>query len=126
LSQVFPDADVAIGYIKEEIKINYGKKGDAVVQQNYAAVDASIAGLREVNYPKTASSKLNRHMGTVGKPPKFVKEVLGEILAARGNALPVSALLPTADGTFPTATAQYEKRNIAIELPIWEPDACIL
>ncbi|MCL2709624.1 MAG: pyruvate:ferredoxin (flavodoxin) oxidoreductase [Planctomycetaceae bacterium] len=123
LAKLFPTAEEAIGYIKGAIQKTYGKKGDAVVQQNYAAVDASLAALKEVNYPKTVSSKFHRQMGTVGNPPKFVKETLGEILAARGNDLPVSAL--PSDGTFPTATSRYEKRNIAIELPIWDPDTCI-
>ncbi|MDR0520234.1 MAG: pyruvate:ferredoxin (flavodoxin) oxidoreductase [Planctomycetaceae bacterium] len=123
LANIFATAEEAIGYIKGAIKKTYGKKGEAVVQKNYAAVDASIAALKEVNYPKTVSSKLRRHTGTVGQPPKFVKEVLGEILAARGGQLPVSAL--PADGTFPTATAQYEKRNIAIDIPVWDPNVCI-
>jgi len=125
LAKLFPTAEEAIGHIKNAIKKTYGKKGDAVVQKNFAAVDASIAALKEVNYPKTASSKFHRHTGTVGNPPKFVKETLGEILAARGNDLPVSAFLQCADGTFPTATSQYEKRNIAIDLPIWDPNVCI-
>ena len=125
LAKLFSTSEEAIGYIKSAIKKTYGKKGDAVVQKNYAAVDASIAALKEVNYPKSASSKLRRHTGTVGNPPRFVKETLGEILAARGNDLPVSALAPCADGTFPTATSQYEKRNIAIELPIWDANTCI-
>jgi pyruvate-ferredoxin/flavodoxin oxidoreductase len=123
LAKLFETSEEAIGYIKGAIKKTYGKKGDAVVEKNYAAVDASIAALKEVNYPQTVSSKLHRLMGTVGNPPKFVKETLGEILAARGNNLPVSAM--PADGTFPTATAQYEKRNIAIDIPIWDPNACI-
>ena len=123
LANLFPTSEEAIAYIKEEIKNTYGSKGEAIVQKNYAAVDASIAALKEVNYPKSASSKLRRKMGMVGNPPKFVKETLGEILAARGNDLPVSAM--PADGTFPTATSQYEKRSIAIDIPIWDPDCCI-
>ena len=123
LAKLFPTAEEAIGYIKGAIKKTYGKKGEAVVQKNYAAVDASIAALKEVNYPKTVSSKLRRLTGTVGTPPKFVKETLGEILAARGNDLPVSAM--PADGTFPTSTSQYEKRNIAIDIPVWDPNVCI-
>jgi len=123
LANLFSTSAEAIGYIKQEIKNTYAIKGDAVVQKNYAAVDASIAALKEVNYPKTASSKLHRHIGMVGNPPPFVKNTLGEILAARGNDLPVSAM--TVDGTFPTATSQYEKRSIAIDIPIWDPDCCI-
>ncbi|MDR1964509.1 MAG: pyruvate:ferredoxin (flavodoxin) oxidoreductase [Planctomycetaceae bacterium] len=123
LAKLFPTAEEAIGYIKKAIKKTYGKKGDAVVQKNYDAVDASVASLKEVKYPNQVTSKKHRHMGTVGNPPKFVKETLGEILAARGNDLPVSAL--PADGTFPTGTSQYEKRNIAIDIPIWDPSVCI-
>ncbi|MDR1480664.1 MAG: pyruvate:ferredoxin (flavodoxin) oxidoreductase [Planctomycetaceae bacterium] len=123
LAKLFQTSEEAIGYIKKAIKKTYGKKGDAVVEKNYKAVDASVAALREVNYPQTITSQLHRHMGTVGNPPKFVKETLGEILAARGNDLPVSAL--PADGTFPTGTSQYEKRNIAIDIPIWDPNVCI-
>jgi len=125
LANLFPTSEEAIALIKEEIQNTYGRKGEAVVQKNYAAVDASIAALKEVNYPKTATSKLRRHAGMVGNPPPFVKNTLGEILAARGNDLPVSAMLPSADGTFPTATSKYEKRSIAIDIPIWNPDACI-
>ena len=125
LAQIFKTPEEAIGHIKDSIKKAYGKKGEAIVNKNFAAVDSSLAALKEVNYPKTASSKVHRHSGTVGNPPKFVKETLGEILAGRGNDLPVSAFKTCADGTFPTATSQYEKRNIAIELPIWDPAACI-
>ncbi|MDR3181435.1 MAG: pyruvate:ferredoxin (flavodoxin) oxidoreductase, partial [Planctomycetaceae bacterium] len=123
LAQLFKTSEEAIDHIKHAIKKTYGKKGDAVVQKNYAAVDASVAALKEVKYPKTVSSKFHRHTGTVGNPPKFVKDILGEILAARGNDLPVSAL--PADGTFPTGTSQYEKRNIAIDFPIWDPSCCL-
>ncbi|MDR0392568.1 MAG: pyruvate:ferredoxin (flavodoxin) oxidoreductase, partial [Planctomycetaceae bacterium] len=123
LAKLFPTSEEAIGYIKKSIKKTYGKKGDAVVEKNYKAVDASVAALREVNYPQTITSKFHRHMGTVGNPPAFVKETLGEILAARGNDLPVSAL--PSDGTFPTGTSQYEKRNIAIDIPIWDSSVCI-
>ena len=123
LAKLFPTAGEAIGHIKDAIQKTYGKKGEAVVQKNYAAVDASLAALKEVNYPKTASSKLRRHSGAAGNPPKFVKDTLGAILAARGNDLPVSAM--PADGTFPTATSQYEKRSIALDIPIWDPNVCI-
>ncbi|MDR1140738.1 MAG: pyruvate:ferredoxin (flavodoxin) oxidoreductase [Planctomycetaceae bacterium] len=125
LAKLFPTSEEAIGHIKKAIKKTYGKKGDAVVQKNYDAVDSAVAALKEVHYPQTVSSQLHRHTGAVGNPPKFVKETLGEILAARGNDLPVSAMLPAADGAFPTGTSQYEKRNIAIEIPIWDPSVCL-
>lgn len=119
----FLPEDEAIGQIKKAIEKTYGKKGDAVVQQNYAAVDASLAALKEVKVPEKATSKLTRHAGAVGKCDDFMKNVLGEILAQRGEELPVSAF--PVDGTFPTATAQYEKRSIALDIPIWDPDTCI-
>ena len=119
----FLPADEAIGHIKKAIKKAYGKKGEEVVQKNYAAVDASLAALYEVKVPSSANSKIKRHSGAVNNPPKFVKEVLGEILAQRGDSLPVSAF--RADGTFPTATSQYERRSIAIDIPIWDEKLCI-
>ena len=123
LANFLPAAE-AIEHIKYAIKKTYGRKGDAVVAKNHAAVDASLAALYEVKVPATADSKLTRHMGMIGKNiPEFVDKVLGEIVASRGNDLPVSAFV--ADGTFPTATAQYEKRSIAIDIPIWDQDTCI-
>jgi pyruvate-ferredoxin/flavodoxin oxidoreductase len=127
LAHLFATPEEAIGHIKHSIEKAYGKKGEAIVKKNFDAVDSSLAALKEVNYPKTASSKLRRHSGTVGNPPPFVKNTLSEILAGRGNDLPVSAFefQGRSDGTFPTATSQYEKRNIAIDLPIWDPNVCI-
>ncbi len=119
----FLPEEEAIGHIKKAIQKTYGKKGEAIVLKNYAAVDASLAALKEVKVPGEASSKKHRQSGTVGKPDAFVKDVLGEILAQRGDDLPVSAF--PADGTFPTATSQYEKRSIAIDIPIWDPNVCI-
>ncbi len=127
LANLFPTTDEAIGHIKNAIKKTYGKKGDEVVQKNWNAVDSALAALKEVHYPASASSTKHRHMGAQpagGKqPPEFVKNILGEILASRGYELPVSAF--PVDGTFPTATAQYEKRSIAIEIPIWDPNVCL-
>jgi len=120
----FLPEDEAIDHIKKAIKKTYGSKGDAVVAKNHAAVDASLAALYEVKVPAAADSKQKRQMGMSGKNiPKFVNDVLGEILANRGDNLPVSAFAP--DGTFPTATSQYERRSIAIDIPIWNPDCCI-
>ncbi|MCL2349248.1 MAG: pyruvate:ferredoxin (flavodoxin) oxidoreductase, partial [Planctomycetaceae bacterium] len=120
----FLPEDEAIGQIKKAIKKTYGRKGDAVVAKNHAAVDASLAALFQVNVPAAADSKLTRHMGMIGRNvPKFVNDVLGEVIANRGDDLPVSAF--PVDGTFPTATSQYEKRSIAIDIPIWEPSCCI-
>ncbi len=123
LANLFPTTEEAIGHIKAAIKKTYGKKGDKIVEMNYNAVDSALAALKEVKYPNTASSTKHRHMGAQGNPPEFVKNVLGEILAARGYELPVSAF--PVDGTFPTGTSQYEKRNIAIDIPIWDPNVCL-
>ncbi|MDO5554094.1 MAG: pyruvate:ferredoxin (flavodoxin) oxidoreductase [Planctomycetia bacterium] len=121
----FMPEDEAIDHIKQGIKKAYGKKGDAVVQKNYAAVDASLAALEEVAVPASATSSFHRVNGIVGDAPAFVKNTLGEIMASHGEKLPVSAFMDAADGTFPTGTTRYEKRSIAIDIPIWDPDVCI-
>ncbi|HEX6626238.1 MAG TPA: pyruvate:ferredoxin (flavodoxin) oxidoreductase, partial [Pyrinomonadaceae bacterium] len=122
ISGVLPREE-AIAKIKESIKKTYGKRGQAVVRQNYAAVDAALAHLYEVQVPARATGALERPPTVAPAAPDFVRHVTAEILAGRGDALPVSAL--PADGTYPTATAQWEKRNIALEVPAWEPDLCI-
>ncbi len=123
LAKLFKTPEEAIGHIKNAIKKTYGKKGEAVVQKNFDAVDSALAALKEVKYPNEVTSQKHRQSGTVGNPPEFVKKTLGEIIAQRGDDLPVSAF--PADGTFPTATAQYEKRSIAIDIPIWDPITCL-
>jgi pyruvate-ferredoxin/flavodoxin oxidoreductase len=123
LAGVLP-ADEAIAQIKDAIKKTYGKKGgDKVVNQNNAAVDAALAALHEVKYPKQVTSKVKMLPAVPGNPPAFVKDVLGMMIVNRGDELPVSAL--PCDGTFPTATTQYEKRSIAQDIPIWDPKTCI-
>lgn len=122
ISGVLPREE-AIAKIKESIKKTYGKKGDEIVQKNYHAVDQSIAGLFEVEIPSVADGK-EGHEGIVSdKAPDFVKNVTAEIIAGRGDLLPVSAM--PADGTWPVGTTQWEKRNIADAVPVWEPDICI-
>ena len=120
ISGVLPK-DEAIAAIKTSIKKTYAKKGDEVVNQNYAAVDQTLAAIAEVKIGK-ADSKIVRSC-TVEGFPKFVRETLCEMIAFRGDGLPVSAM--PVDGTFPTATSQYEKRNIALETPVWEKELCI-
>jgi pyruvate-ferredoxin/flavodoxin oxidoreductase len=123
LAGVIP-ADDAIARIKDAIKKTYGKKGgEKVIQQNFAAVDAALANLHEVKYPQQATSKVKMVPPVPAHAPKFVKEVLGVMIANRGDDLPVSALPD--DGTFPTGTTQYEKRSIAQDIPIWDPAICI-
>ena len=120
ISGVLPK-DEAIAAIKTSIKKTYAKKGEEVVNKNNAAVDQTLAAIQEVKVGK-ANSKIVRSCAVEGFP-KFVRETLCEMIAFRGDGLPVSAM--PVDGTFPTATSQYEKRNIALETPVWEKDLCI-
>ncbi len=119
----FLPEDEAIDHIKQAIRKTYADKGEEVVNKNFAAVDQALENLFEVKVPDSASSKAHRQAGAVGDAPDFVTEVLGEIMANRGDTLPVSKM--PVDGTFPTATTQYEKRSIAIDVPIWDKEICI-
>ncbi len=122
ISGVLP-RDLAIKEIKKSIKKTYSKRGEAVVQQNYEAVDHTLANLYEVTVPAKATSTLTRRPAVPPNAPKFVKEVLGKMIANEGDELPVSAF--PVDGTYPSATTQWEKRNISLEMPVWEPSLCI-
>ncbi|MFH1906743.1 MAG: pyruvate:ferredoxin (flavodoxin) oxidoreductase [Chloroflexota bacterium] len=122
ISGVLP-RDQAIKQIKKTIRKTYGKRGEAVVKKNYEAVDQSLANLHEVKTPEKASSSLTRRPPVPARAPEFVRRVLGPMIAFEGDSLPVSAM--PKDGTFPTGTTQWEKRNIALEIPVWEPDLCI-
>jgi pyruvate-ferredoxin/flavodoxin oxidoreductase len=117
------EKDEAIASIKYAIKKTYGKRGDAVVQRNYEAVDNTLANLVHVEYPQTADSNIHLAPLIPDRAPDFVKQVTGIMLAGKGDLLPVSAF--PADGTWPTGTTQWEKRNIAEEIPVWEMDLCI-
>jgi len=122
ISGVLPK-DEAIEAIKEAIKKTYSKRGEAVVQKNFAAVDEAQAHLHKVEVPAKVTSTVNRPYPVPDTAPDFVKEVIGTILSGDGDDLPVSAM--PIDGTFPTATTQWEKRNITLEIPVWEPELCI-
>lgn len=122
ISGVLP-RDEAIAQIKKSIKKTYGKRGEAVVLRNYDAVDQSVANLHEVTVPATASSTFTRRQAVSDKAPQFVRDVLGPMMVDDGDNLPVSAM--PIDGTFPTGTSQWEKRNITLEIPVWDPDVCI-
>jgi pyruvate-ferredoxin/flavodoxin oxidoreductase len=122
ISGVLP-RDEAIDQIKKSIKKTYGKRGDAVVQANYQAVDQTLANLHKVEVPAVASSVFSMRPAVPVGAPDFVRDVLGQILINEGDNLPVSAM--PIDGTFPTGTSQWEKRNIALEIPVWEADLCI-
>ncbi len=122
ISGVLPK-DEAIAAIKNSIKKTYGRKGEHVVQQNYKAVDQTLENLFEVNVPATVSSTIEMPPVVSPKAPEFVRKVTAPIIGGDGDALPVSAI--PADGTFPTGTSQWEKRNIAMEIPVWESEICI-
>jgi len=117
------EIDVAIKAIKDAIKKSYGKKGDKIVAMNNAAVDAALDKSFEVTVPAKATSTKTMPPPVPANAPEFVQDVTGEILAGRGDNLPVSKM--PIDGKFPTATTKYEKRNIALNIPQWEPDLCI-
>ena len=124
ISNILPK-DEAIAQIKNAIKKTYSKKGDAIVQKNFQAVDASLEHLHKVEYPSAVTSKFHRLPPVPENAPEFVKKLTGEIIADRGNELPVSAFEQVVDGTWPTGTTQYEKRCIATEIPVWDPATCI-
>jgi pyruvate-ferredoxin/flavodoxin oxidoreductase len=117
------ERDQAIEAIKESIEKNYSKRGRAVLEQNFAAVDRSIEGLHQVTIPEEAKSDLHRLPPVPEDAPDFVKRVTAMMIAGQGDLLPVSAM--PVDGTFPTGTTKYEKRSIAIDIPIWDPTICI-
>ncbi|HIC88224.1 MAG TPA: pyruvate:ferredoxin (flavodoxin) oxidoreductase, partial [Anaerolineae bacterium] len=122
ISGILPQ-DKAITRIKEAIRKTYGKRGEAVVQKNYAAVDAALAHLHEIKVPDQATGTAEMPPVVPPEAPEFVQKVTAKIIAGEGDLLPVSAM--PADGTWPSGTTQWEKRNIALEVPVWEPDLCI-
>jgi len=122
ISGILP-REAAIAEIKHAIEKSYGKRGEAVVKKNFEAVDSTLANLYEVTVPAEITSKVTRRQSVPNEAPEFVRDVLGEIIASNGDNIPVSAF--PVDGTFPTGTTQWEKRNIALDIPVWEPDLCI-
>ena len=120
ISGVLPK-DEAIDAIKKATKKTYASKGEEVVKKNFAAIDQTLAAIQEVKVGGL-TSKIKRACAVEGFPP-FVRDTLCEMIAFRGDELPVSAM--PVDGTFPTATSQYEKRNIALETPVWDEALCI-
>ncbi len=122
ISKIFPK-DEAISLIKNAIKKTYGAKGERIVQMNFNAVDKTIENLFEVEVPSEVSSTLELLPAVSADAPDFVKDITARIIAGEGDMLPVSKM--PIDGTFPTATAKWEKRNIALEVPVWEAETCI-
>jgi pyruvate-ferredoxin/flavodoxin oxidoreductase len=122
ISGVLPREE-AINKIKASIQKTYSKKGDEIVRRNWAAVDATLEHLHEVSVPASATSGIRLSPAVSDKAPEFVRNVTAVMMAGKGDMLPVSAL--PVDGTWPTATTQWEKRNIAYDVPVWDPAVCI-
>ncbi|MFH7027820.1 MAG: pyruvate:ferredoxin (flavodoxin) oxidoreductase [Heteroscytonema crispum UTEX LB 1556] len=122
LAGVLPQEE-AIAKIKKAIEKTYGKKGAEVVRMNLQAVDNTLANLQKVDVPSNISGIIKKQELIPNTAPEFVRDVLGKMMQWQGDDLPVSAL--PVDGTFPTGTAKWEKRNVAQEIPVWEPDVCV-
>ncbi len=122
ISGILPREE-AIAKIKQAIEKTYGAKGEAIVKMNFAGVDAALANLHEVKVPGKVTSNMTRPATVSDDAPEFVKRVTAKIIAGKGDEVPV-ADMPN-DGTFPTATTQWEKRCIANEVPAWDPEVCI-
>ncbi len=112
----------AIARIKEAVKKTYGRKGQGLLERNFIAIDATLEGLRQVQIPLTVTSTLRISARVPPEAPEFVQRVTALLMANKGDSLPVS-LMP-ADGTWPLGTTRYEKRGIALEVPLWEQDLC--
>jgi len=121
ISNVIPKEE-AISYIKKAIQKSYGRKGEAVVQKNFDAVDKTLENLSLLDYSNFTIGKKEIEPAISGNAPEFVQQVLARIIAGEGDELPVS-IFP-ADGTYPSATTRYEKRNIAEQVPVWDPALC--
>jgi pyruvate-ferredoxin/flavodoxin oxidoreductase len=122
ISKVLPREE-AIEAIRKSIRDTYGRKGEEIVQKNMKAVDETLAHLFEVKVPAKISSTIEMPLPFSAEAPKFEREVLGAIYEGRGDEIPVSAF--PCDGTFPTGTAKWEKRNLALEIPVWDTKTCI-
>ncbi|MFQ5380570.1 MAG: pyruvate:ferredoxin (flavodoxin) oxidoreductase [Dehalococcoidia bacterium] len=122
LSGVLPEEE-AIAAVKDAIRRTYGKRGELVLERNFEAVDMALDALSEVDVPDHADSGLLLPPPVPADAPDFVREVTGPMIAGLGDSLPVSAFPP--DGTFPVGTARWERRGIAHEVPVWDPEICI-
>jgi len=122
ISNIIP-LNTAVNAIKDAVRKTYGRKGEKIVEMNNAAVDGALERVCEVEVPGRVTSKIKMQPPVPEDAPDFVKEVTAELIARRGDELPVSKM--PVDGKFPSGTTQYEKRNIAVNIPAWEPDICI-
>ncbi|MBD3316923.1 MAG: pyruvate:ferredoxin (flavodoxin) oxidoreductase, partial [Chitinivibrionales bacterium] len=117
------DLPQALTAIKEYIAAAYGRRGELVVKMNHKAVDQALEHLHRVEVKSEVTSRLSRRSTILQDAPQFVREVIGPMIAGKGDQLPVSAFSP--DGTFPSGTTCFEKRDIALDIPVWDPDTCI-
>jgi pyruvate-ferredoxin/flavodoxin oxidoreductase len=122
LSKVLP-LDEAMEYVRRSVEETWGRRGPEVVRRNTAALDAALAALHEVEVPAAAVTERRRRPVVPPVAPEFVQRVTRLLLEGRGDELPVSAFPP--DGTWPSGTSQFEKRALALEIPIWQPDICV-
>jgi len=121
ISGILPK-DLAIEEIKKSIKKTYGKRGEKVVKQNYSAVDSAVENMFQIDIPDKVTSKIPMLPPVPEEAPEYVRNVLGKMIDRRGDDVLVSEM--PVDGTFPTGTTQWEKRNVALEVPVWNPDIC--
>ncbi len=122
ISNILPRKDY-IKAIENSIKKTYGKKGKNIVTMNMKAVHSALEYLFELKYPSTVTSKITRTLHIPGTAPKHVKTVVSKIIQMKGDDVLVSEMPP--DGTFPVGTTKYEKRDVAVEIPVWDPDSCV-
>ncbi len=122
ISGVLP-ADEAVAEIKRAVESSYSKKGRRLVEMNFQAIDAAVENLHQIAVPEQTSSHTEIRLPVAANAPDFVRQVTGEMIAGRGDALPVSKL--PADGTYPLGTAAFEKRGLSLQIPVWEEDICI-
>ncbi len=122
ISGVLPKEE-AIQKIKDAIQKTYGKKGEKIVQMNFNAVDQTLENLYELEVPNQVTSQVEMKPPVPAEAPEFVQDVTATLIAGKGDDLPVSKM--PADGTWPTGTTQWEKRNVGLEVPVWEEDLCI-
>ena len=123
ITEIIPKDD-AIKYMKEFIVKSYGKKGEKIVNMNYAAVDAGAEGFHKVEIPADWANAVDEKVAVTDRP-KFITDIVDVMNAQKGDTLPVSAFKGIEDGTFEHGTAAYEKRGIAINVPVWDPSTCI-
>jgi len=121
ISGILP-RDEAIAAIKQAVEKTYGRKGKRIVEFNFRAIDQTLANLHRVQIPDAATSHIEKRPPVPADAPAFVRRFTGELIAGRGDAIPVS-LMP-ADGSFPLGTAAFEKRNLALEIPVWDEHLC--